>query len=325
MLSQDKLRKLYALASGRPIESAVTPRPKPDTTPLKNKLDRYKTAYEDPHTAWSNWANEAKKSVTAETADDVWDFAEQNYPGDPAQARDAIRNNIRSGISQEPVAKEVDMRNAMQSSPSWMQGELMPEMAMTSSKVASQNSAKAKSMYAMALGKKLRTLDLSQLDIDVPSEVHTKEFIIAEMMNRLDEAQIVNGRLCLLSPQGEVQPVYTMTESPDVQNMLASGSPEISMISDVANRIVVPAINEAMTSNKEMGSMDNRAAGGAAIKMLKSGDVPISDWGSLLGMINGDGLSAGMEGLAARNPHMSPEDELMSGMDIYEQYGGMNG
>lgn len=325
MLSQDKLTKLFALASGKPVTSKPMEKKKPDTTKIKNRLDFYKAAYSDPITAWSNWASEAKKTATSETADDIWNHAEQNYPGDPSKAREAIRSNIRSGLSNEPVAREVDLRNAMQSAPSWMQGELAPEMAITSNKVSTQNSAKAQTMYTMALDKKLRSMNLGELDIDVPAEIHAQEFITLEMLNKLDEAQIINGRVCLLNEQGQIQPVYSMMDRPEIQNMLSGDSPESIMISSIANKLVIPAIQTALTQSKEVGSLDNRAAGGAAIKMLKSGDVPVDDWGSLLGMINGDGLSAGIEGISARNPHMSEEDELMHGMDIYTRYGGVNG
>jgi len=325
MLSQDKLTKLFALASGKPVTNKPIEKKKPDTTKIKGRLDLYKAAYTDPITAWSNWATEAKKIATSETADDIWNHAEQNYPGDPSQAREAIRSNIRSGISSEPVSREVDLRNAMQSAPSWMQGELAPEMAITSSKVSAQNSAKAQAMYTMALDKKLKSMNLGELDIDVPAEIHAQEFIALEMMNKLDEAQIINGRVCLLNEQGQIQPVYSMLDRPEIQNMLSGDSPEADMVSGIANKLVIPAIQTALSNSKETGSMDNRAAGGAAIQMLKSGNVPIDDWGSLLGMINGDGLSAGMEGLSARNPHMSEEDELMNGMEIYAKYGGVNG
>jgi hypothetical protein len=324
MLSQDKLTKLFALASGKPVTSKPIEKKKPDTTKIKNRLDFYKSAYSDPVTAWSNWASEAKKNATSETADDIWNHAEMNYPGDPSQAREAIRSNIRSGLSTEPVSKEVDLRNAMQSAPSWMQDELTPEMALTSNTVSAQNSAKAQAMYSMALKKKLSSMNLNELDIDVPAEIHAQEFITLEVLNKLDEAQIVNGRVCLLNEQGAIQPAYSMMDNPEIQNMLSADSPEATMVSSLANKLVIPTIQNALSNSKEMGSMDNRAAGGAALDMLKSGDVPVDNWGSLLGMINGDGLNAGIDGISARNPHMSPEDELMQGIDIYTQYGGVN-
>lgn len=325
MLSSDKLTKLFALASGQPTQNKPVVKKKQDTSKIKNKLAYYKAAYSDPNTAWLKWVGEAKNSITSETADDIWGYAEQQFPGDPSQARESIRNNVRSGLSSEPVAKEVDLRNAMQSAPSWMQEELAPEMAIASATVANQNSSKAKSIYSMALEKKLRQMNLAELDMDVPAEVHAQEFIALELMNSLDQAKIVNGRLCLLNEKGTIQPAYSMLEQPQIQNILAADSPESNAILEIANTIVVPSIKKAMANSRDMSSIDNKASGGAAIQMLKSGDVSVDNWGSLLGMINGDGIDAGLEGLATRNPHMSQEDELMYGMSIYDKYGGMNG
>jgi hypothetical protein len=327
MLSSDKLNKLFALASGKKPEVATTQaikkgRPAAD---INKKLNYYRSAYEDPTKAWSSWVTDSKKHLTADNAEDVWNHAETNYPGDPSQARDAIRSNIRSGISSEPVSREVDLRNTIQSAPAWMQPELAPEMAITSNVVSSQNSAKAKSMYSMALQKKMDAMDLGQLDIDVPTEVHTQEFIALELLNKLDEAKIVQGRLCILNQKGEIQPVYSLMDTPEVQNMLSSDNPESEMVSEIASQVVVPRITAAMDQNKELGSMDNRASGGAALGMLKSGDVPVDNWGSLLGMINGNGVSAGIQGLASRNPHISQEDEYMQSMDIADRYGELNG
>ena len=138
----------------------------------------------------------------------------------------------------------------MQSAPSWMQGELAPEMAITSSKVSAQNSAKAQAMYTMALDKKLKSMNLGELDIDVPAEIHAQEFIALEMMNKLDEAQIINGRVCLLNEQGQIQPVYSMLNRPEIQSMLSGDSPEADMVSGIANKLVIPAIQTAWSNSK---------------------------------------------------------------------------
>lgn len=321
MLSQDKLMKLYSLAQGgKPSKPSVTKKPI-DLSSHKRSLAVKRGSYSDPLTAWHKWADESRNDITSDNSEEMWNMMEQEYPGPREVARNEIRSKFRENLPTEPSAREVDLRNRMQTAPSWMQDELAPEMAITSSKVASQNMAKSKAIYTMALENKLSKLDFTQLDLDVPIEVHLQEIVALEALNMLDYASIVNGRLCVANENGQVEPAFNMLSKPEVQQILSQGSTELETVMGIAKRIVMPMISKATSDSRDMGSLDNKAAGGAAIKSLRSGDVPVDQWGDMLSMVDGNGISAGIEGMAKKTPFMSTDEMNSAAMDISNRYG----
>lgn len=321
MLSQDKLMKLYLLAQGGKSNQPVKTKKSVDLSDHKRKLAIKRGSYSDPLTAWHKWADESRSSITSDNSEEMWNMMEQEYPGPQEVARNEIRSKLRENLPSEPSAREVDLRNRIQTAPSWMQDEFAPEMASTSSKVAMQNTAKSKAIYSMSLENKLSKLDLTKLDLDVPIDVHLQEIVALEALNMLDTASIVNGRLCVANDNGQVEPAFNILSKPEVKQMLSQDSAELSTVMGIAKKIVLPIISEATTNSRDMGSMDNRAAGGAAINSLKSGNVPVDQWGDMLSMIDGDGISAGIEGMANKTPFMSTEEINSAAMDISNRYG----
>jgi hypothetical protein len=321
MLSQDKLMKLYSLANGGKVNQPEKTKKPVDLSSYKRKLAVKRGSYSDPVTAWHKWMDESRSDITSDNSEEMWNMVEQEYPGPQDVARNEIRSKFRENLPSEPSAREVDLRNRMQTAPSWMQDELAPEMASTSSKVAIQNTAKSKAIYTMSLENKLSKLDFSQLDLDVPIDIHLQEIVALEALNMLDSASIVNGRLCIANENGQVEPAFNMLSKPEVQQVLSQDSAELSTVMNIAKKIVMPIISKATSNSRDMGSMDNRAAGGAAINSLKSGDIPVDQWGDMLSMIDGDGISAGVEGMANKTPFMSTEEINSTAMDISNRYG----
>lgn len=295
---------------------------KVDISQHKRRLESLRGVYSDPIVAWNKWIDESRDSITPENAEEMWGMAEQEFPGSVDESKNMLRSKFRDNLPSEPVARESDLRNRMQTAPSWMQEEFAPEMASVSNKVSVQNMAKSKSIYSMALEQKLAKLDLTQLDLDVPMDVHLQEIVALEAMNMLDMAQIVNGRFCIANERGQVEPAFNLLSKPDVQQLLATDSPELNMVREIATRIIKPALSEAVATSRDLGSIENKAAGGAAIQALKSGNVPIDQWGDMMSMVDGNGVSAGMDGIAKKNPFMSQNDIAATSIDIANRYGG---
>lgn len=326
MINPDKLMKLFALASGKPQpkkEQKKTNNPKTDK--IKNSLSTYKGIYNDPVIAWSKWMGDSEKDIDSTNADDIFKHAEDQFPGSPDQARDAIRIRKRQRFDNtDPVVKEQSLRNEMTRSPSWLNEELMPELASTSNQVSNQNLFKAKTVYTKTLEQKLQKMDLSGLDPDVPEEIHIDEMVKLEALNLLDGSKVVNGRLAIMNPNGQIQPAFSMLM--DFESKIDINSPEIQTIMNTAPNICKRFISKALDSTKEITGMNNRASSGAALNMLGSGDMDSSQWGEALSLLNGNtsgGIARGVEGLVSQNPNINEEEAMKHATDIYSQYGGM--
>lgn len=328
MIDPNKLNKLFALASGKPQKQeqvAVKKANNAKADKIKKSLGDYKGIYSDPVVAWNKWMGDNEKNIDSTIADDVFAHAEAQFPGSQEQARDAIRNRKRQQFdNSDPSIKEQNLRNEMTRSPSWLNEELMPELATTSNKVSSQNLFKAKTVYSKTLEQKLQKMDLSQLDPDVPAEVHVDEMVKLEAMNLLDSAKIVNGRLAVVNPDGQIQPAFALTS--DFESRIDMNAPEVQTIVNTAPEICKKYVDSALENTKEITGMNNRASTGAALNMLGSGEMDTSQWGDALSLLNGNtsgGLTKGIEGLVSRNPNINEEEAMKHAADIYSQYGGI--
>jgi hypothetical protein len=322
-MSPDKLQKLFNLATAGGKVTTGQPEAKPKAVDLsqhRKNLAIQRGIHQDPKKAWGAWMDKTNPNTQ-----DLWNMAEKEYPGTQDEARTAIQDRINSRISNaDPSAQEVDLRNQMYSAPDWMQGQMANQLSSVSNRVAQQNTAKAKAIYTKSLEQKMSDFDLTQLDPDVPIEVHLQDIAGLEALNKLDGAQIANGRICVVNDKGEIEPAFSLLGKPDVQNTLNSYSSELDTINSIIDKVVRPMLQQAMETSKLQGSMDNRAAGGAALNALRSGNVPIDQWSDYSPMINADHVDAGIEGIANKSPFMSRDDKLSSAMDIFSRYGNMN-
>jgi hypothetical protein len=318
MLNRDKLNKLYALATGKqPQEeqkkAVVNELNEKKKKKLVQDLHKYRGMYEDPYKAWTNWYRDSSKNISSDIADDVWSEAEKEFPGSPDQAKQWMRDEMQASVeSVDPSAREIAMRNKLSQAPSWLGQEMLPQLQSTSATVSNQNLTKAKSAYKRVLDQKISKLDLTQLDPEVPVEQHVMDAIKAEMLGLLEATKIINGRFTAINPDGQPQPLFS------IQDDATMAGPEQQYITELAEPLFTKYIQSAMSENTEMLQLDNRAATGATLQQLKSGDLDISEWQSAIGLIgDSDGaIEAGIQGLVKKNPYMDQEELLSSALDI---------
>lgn len=317
MLKAEQLNKLYALATKGKSTNQVKEIEKQDNsktiTKARNELSKYKGMFVDPYEAWTKWYSKTKPTLNSKTADDVWSVAEQEFPGSPDQAKEWLRQSTNGVIDkQDKTAKEIALRNEMSSSPSWLVNEMVPELQNTSAVVSNQNLGKAKAVYKKTLEQRLDNMDLTQLDPEVPAEVHIEDAIKLEMLGLMDGASIVNGRFVTVNQQGQMQPAFS------IQGDVGIAGPEMETIQEVATPILQNRISTALSLASSKVEMDNKASGGAYLDMLKNGDLDVNEWQNAISML-GDAegvVDTGVQGMAKKNPYMSESDMLSSAVDI---------
>jgi hypothetical protein len=328
-VNPNKLLKLFELATGeqpktRQIAEVKTNHNKKKISSAKSKLSKYRGVYKDPLKAWQEWFREIRSDITSNSADDIWTMAEQEFPGSPDDAKNWLRGDIAAEIEDsDPVIKEQKLRNRMMTSPEWAAQENLPELNRLGGTVTNQNLTKVRAMYATSLEQKIMQLQLTELDPDVPIEVHVEDLMTLESLNALDGAQIVNGRVSVVNPNGQVQPAFSVREAQSKE--MDPTSPELQMVYSVAPRIFKEAVESAIAVSQENLKLANKAASGASINMLKNGSLPMDEWGNALNLI-GDktgGIGLGLEGMLAKKPNMSEEELLMHSTDAYLKYGGL--
>lgn len=319
MLKADQLNKLYALATGgkNTKQEQISTIQKADNSKkiskAKYELAKYKGMYVDPYEAWTRWYSKMKPSIDSKTADDIWSMAEAEFPGSPDQAKDWLRQSTNGITSKsDKASQEIAMRNEMSSSPSWLVNEMVPQLQDTAATVSTQNLGKAKAIYKKSLEQKLDSIDLTQLDPEVPVETHIEDAIKLEMIGMLDGANVVNGRFASINEQGQIQPAFAM------QMDMGLGGPELDNIQSVAMPILKNKISSAISLASTQVEMGNRASGGAYLEMLKKGDLGMDEWQNAIAMLgDADGvIDAGISGMATKNPYMSDEDMMSSAIDI---------
>lgn len=320
MLSRDKLNKLYILATGKqPIRQEVNTlkeqKKKTKLDKFKVEREKYKGIVVDPLDAWSSWYEKIHTELDNDTADDAWNFAKGEFPGSEEQANEWLRNFTKNQVeAPDPAVKEVNLRNTMSKSPSWIAEEMLPTMAQTSVSVANQNLSKTKAVYKKTLEQKLLSLDLTGLDPEVPVEQHVNDALMMESLGLLDSAQIQNGRFMTVSKDGRLQPAFALNE----ENNLTDLGPEGMLIEEIAEPLFKSYIESAMSQTTGMMSLDNKASSAEMLRMLKNGDMDISEWRNALSVIgDADGtIDAGLDGLITKNPTMSSKDIASASIDI---------
>lgn len=325
MLNNQKLQKLFALATGKKpagVDNTKKQLSKNRIQKTKYNLAKKRGIIKDPLEAWSRWYNEEFKNITQDDADDFWSEAEKEFPGSSEQAREWARNNAMSQLNtSDPVLKDITMRNTLNKSPTWLAKEMLPDMAETASAVSSQNLVKVNSVYRKSLQEKLRTLDLTQLDPEVPADVHIEDAVKLEKMGLLDTTQIVNGRFAISNGE-QIQPAFSLDENSDMG--IAQG-PEATLVESVALPIFRKEIETALQTATDMVGVDNTASRAVMRNMLKEGQMPVDDWKGALSILGNsdDVVSAGMDGLINQNPYMDQEDILANTIDIMSARRGL--
>lgn len=319
MLKVEQLNKLYALATGgkNTKQEQVSTIQKADNSKTVSKakyeLAKYKGMYVDPYEAWTKWYNKIKPSIDSKTADDIWSVAESEFPGSSDQAKDWLRQSTKGVTSKaDKASQEIAMRNEMSTSPSWLVNEMVPDLQDTAATVSTQNLGKANAVYKKSLEQKLDTLNLTELDPEVPVETHIEDAIKLEMLGMLDGSSVVNGRFASVNEQGQIQPAFSISYD------MGLGGPELENIQAVAMPILKNKISSAISFASAQVEMGNRASGGAYLDMLKKGDLGMDEWQNAISMLgDSDGvIGAGISGMARKNPYMSNEDIMSSAIDI---------
>lgn len=318
MLNNDKLNKLFVLATGKEPTQAVRQRnqnSKKRGDSIKMNYGKYTGAYSDPYKAWTNWYRDSKKDLDSDNADDVWDFAEKNFPGSPEQARGWLKNDVvSSSENQDPAIKDINLRENLSKSPSWLASEMLPEVDKLSATVSNQNMTKAKTVFQRSVMDKLAKVDLTQLDPDVAVEEHVADLIRMETAGIADSVTVVNGRFAGMGPNGKVMPAFAL----GMNNSSIGNGPEMEEMFAILLPTVKPVIESALSNNRSMMGLNNQAARGATVNMLKNGDMPISEWQNAISMLGDpDGvIDAGISGLVNKNPNMSREQAIMNAVEI---------
>lgn len=307
-MNEQKLNKLFELATGkRQTVSKISELKKKvngrKLDKVKGKLDKYTKSYTSPIQAWTAWYNDSKKDISEDTANQFWEYAKNQFPGTEDEAKDFIRKDFDSSVDSKDIAiKEQKMKNELGKYPSWLRSEKIPELDITGAAVSSQNLTKTKLLYKKVLEDKLNKLNLTELDPDVPVEVHVDDLLKLELFNQLDAAQVVNGRL-FVNNGNESVPAFSLTEAEE------DLGPEAEIIYSIAPDIFAQSVSTAIQNSQENQGISNRASSGLALNMLQNGDLPVEEWGSAMSLLgNPDSIEKGFNGLVRKDPYMTDED-----------------
>lgn len=332
MLNQDKLNKLFSLATGRNGESVKEKvvsmkqiQSKKRGEKVKSRLPAYRGLFKDPIEAWTRWYEDSRKEMSSDNADDVWSHAASQHPQGEVAAKDYARRSASSHLSEkDPFMAETGLRNEMSQSPSWLRDEMAPNLASAANATQAQNNFKAKKVYEQSLMQKLGQMNLNELDQDVPAEVHVDELVKLELLGLTDMASIVNGRFAVADEKGAIRPVYDLDDPNDVASGIESDNPEMEMINSVVPKIAKSMISTAMRMGRTEQAKNNKAASGVAIGMLGRG-MDVEDMGGAMSLMNDDSggaLRAGIRGRASIGPQ-TQDEMIMEAGDIADQYGGV--
>jgi len=332
MLNPDKLNKLFSLATGRNGESVKEKvvsmkqiQAKKRGEKVKSRLSAYRGLFKDPNEAWVRWYEDSRKEMSSDNADDVWSTAEAEHPQGPVAARDYARRSASSHLNEkDPFMAETGLRNEMSQSPEWLRDEMTPHLASAANATQAQNNFKAKKVYEQSLMQKLGQMNLTELDQDVPAEVHVDELVKLELLGLTDMAKIVTGRFAVADESGNIRPVYSLDDPNDVASGIESDTPEMEMINTVVPKIAKSMISSAMRKGRDTQAINNRAASGVAMGMLGKG-MDVEDMGGAMSLMNDDtggALRAGIRGRASLGPR-SQDEMIMEAGAIADQYGGL--
>jgi len=293
-MNQDKLNKLFNLATGnrvtdRSVKAVTNTAAKSAAKKIKSKLGGYRGAYVSPAEAWARWYEDSKKEMTSDNVDDVWKFAEENHPSGPDAARDYLRSQVPT--ERDPFLEESNLRETLTKSPSWFVQEQMPRMNKLGATVSNQNLVKARKIYGETLKSALMKLPLEELDPDVPLEVHLKDLEKLELFGSVDAASIVNGRFAIADSDGNIKPAF-MLDGDAVEDS--------SFVSSVVPQIAEPILSSALSTARDEISLNNKAASGVAIDMLKKG-MPVDQWGDAFSLAGSNDMETALSGLAVKD------------------------
>jgi len=319
MLNQNKLQKLFEIATGRMPEQQRLTEAKQKVSGLdrtKKRKQIFNSLFKDPLTAFERWYQDSLKDVNSNNVDEFWGDAETSFPGSPEQAKDWLRSNVSR--PQDASNKEFTLRNTMSKSPRWLQQELSPELADTEQIVASQNLSKSQLTYRKVLQDKLNKFDFSALDPDVPAEIHVDDMLKLEMMGILDTASVIDGRFVTLNKDGTIQPAFALGNS-DEAGGLGLG-PETEIVTKMAKPLFEKAVVSGLDTSTSMQALNNKAVMGVGLKMLP--DMDISEWSTVLGTMPKEeirgAIQTGFNKKADIDPFASNEDVLADTLSIQE-------
>lgn len=328
MLNTEKLQKLYQLATGKTrqqssVKEEVSSTSKTKLEKIKKNKAKFKGFYSDPYEAWTKWYRESEKDIDSNNANEVWNDFEKEFPGSREQARGWLKNDILQSVdSKDAYQREVNLRNRMTKAPSWLAEEMLPELARTSSIVSNQNTSKMKSVYKKLLNDRINKIDLTGLDPEVPVDVHVEDAMKLELLGLLDSSTISNGRFVITNADGTIKPAFTLDINQDDVSNIGIG-PESEMIKEIAFPVLRNNISAVISNTTNVVAADNRASFGAALQMMKNGDLDVSEWKNVLSLVDDkEGLrNAGISGLIKSNPFMDEEEMRLSAFDIAELEG----
>ena len=201
MLNPDKLNKLFTMATGKTpaieqTKQVIQTANKSKKTRSGMNLAKMRGLYSDPFEAWTKWFRSEQRTVSMDNANDLWSEAEASFPGSPEQARDWMRSETNSLVDHpDPTIKDINLKKYLSKSPDWLSKEMLPTLAQTSATVSDQNLMKSKLAYRKLFMDKLSNIDFSELDPEVPVEVHVEDALKLEALGLLDSAQVFNDRL----------------------------------------------------------------------------------------------------------------------------------
>ena len=319
MLNPDKLNKLFIMATGKTpaieqTKQVIQTANKSKKTRSSMNLAKMRGLYSDPFEAWTKWFRSEQRNVSMDNANDLWSEAEASFPGSPEQARDWMRSETNSLVDHpDPTIKDINLKKYLSKSPDWLSKEMLPTLAQTSATVSDQNLMKSKLAYRKLFMDKLSKIDFSELDPEVPVEVHVEDALKLEALGLLDSAQVFNGRLST-NNSGTIQPAFALDQS--IQGI--TPGPEFKAIQEIAEPILTKEIGMALNNTTGIIEMDNKASRAVTRRMLESGNMDLSEWQNAITMLGNqdDVVDSGIKGIVEQNPFMDVEDDISAAIDI---------
>lgn len=319
-MNQEKLNQLFELATGRrkqETKQTISKGSINKATKAKNSFKLFAGSYADPITAWQKWYEDSRKNIDSENIDDVWKFAEDNHPNGKEEARNYLRSSAPA--SKNPVTAESQLRESLTKSPSWFVQEKLPELNQLGSVVSNQNLIKARQIYANSLQTTLMNLPLTDLDPDVPSEVHINDLLKLELLGSAQTASIVNGRFAISDKSGKIIPAFMLDQPSELAAGASVDPAEMDILSDLVPEVATPIIESALSNARGSLELGNKAASGVALQMLQKG-MPVEKWGDAFSLIGNNDIDAGLNGLIENNDY-GYEDLIRLSSKAQSMYG----
>lgn len=345
-VKKNMMDRLTKLAGGSPsvepeIESAIDNR---DISRIEDAALRVSRMYpENKSMAFSAFQRSVQfDSLGTAGKKHYWSVYSRMYPGSVSDANKSIVQTITKAAMTKPTldAKEYYLRDVVTTLPSEIASQFQKPLAGLGAITSSANLSKAQQLYRQGLMERLISSLDSDLDPDVPFEVHREEFARLERMNLLPQAKVYNGRLGILDSNGSIRMAIDIPDrtSVDPAGIGAPAPDEELMVSNLSADLISMAVRQNLERSRDKVKLDNRLVQNTIREDLTNGNFKTHEWANVFNILSEDDplavVSNGLKGEINSGRISSPE-ELQQGifmaLDLYSSVlgsrvtGEMNG